>query len=72
MTPGDEYRVKAAELRAQALHEIDPQTKADREALAAAYLRLAEQAESNSKTDVVYETPPLKDHVGARVRRKRT
>jgi hypothetical protein len=29
--------------------------------MARAYLRLAEQAERNSLTDIVYETPPKKD-----------
>lgn len=61
MPPGDDYRVKASDLRAQALHEADPHIQADLEGLAAAYLRLAEQAERNSKTDIVYETPPPKD-----------
>jgi hypothetical protein len=61
MTTGDLYRTKAAELRAKALHEANPEVQAELEGLAAAYLRLAEQAERNQQLDVSYETPPPKD-----------
>ena len=57
MTPADRYRVKAGELAALARAEKDPFGKAEYVRLSQAYLRLAEQAERNSKTDVVYETP---------------
>jgi hypothetical protein len=60
MTSGDRYRVKAVELRAKAQQESNPQTQAELEGLAAAYVRLAEQAERNSLTDIVYEPPPPK------------
>ena len=60
MQQPDEYRVKAAELRAKASRERDPQLRTDLENLANAYLRLAEQAERNQRTDVSYETPPEK------------
>jgi len=60
MTAGDQYRVKAAELRARALQETSPAIQAELENLAIAYLRLAEQAERNSITDIVYEPPPPK------------
>ncbi len=58
MTSGDKYRIKAAELRAKAHNESDPAVRADLEGLAAAYIRLAEQADRNSLFDVFYE-PPL-------------
>jgi hypothetical protein len=61
MTAGNEYRVKAAEFRAKAATENDPEIKAEFESLARAYLRLAEQAERNSELDLTYETPPTKE-----------
>ncbi len=62
MTPGDEYRVKAAELHARAACENDPALKIELERLARSYLRLAEQAEQNSRLDLTYETPLRKDN----------
>jgi hypothetical protein len=58
MPPGDEYRAKAAELFAKATTEANPTAQAELETLARSYLRLAEQADRNSATDIVYETPP--------------
>ena len=58
MTPADLYRVKAVDLAALARAEKDPFGKAEYERLSLAYLRLADQADRNSQTDVVYETPP--------------
>jgi hypothetical protein len=60
MTPGDEYRVKAAELRAKAAHERDPAIRADFDNLASAFLRLAALAERNNLNDISYETPAPK------------
>jgi hypothetical protein len=57
MPPGDEYRKKAAELIARSVQEADPFQRVDLQNLAQAYLRLAEQAERNAATDIVYETP---------------
>jgi hypothetical protein len=51
MTPRDEYLLKAAELSAMAQAEIDRTDKVEFEILARAYLRLAEQAERNSRAD---------------------
>jgi len=62
MTSGDEYRVKAAELRAKAQQENRPAVQAELEGLAAAYIRLAEQADRNQLVDLSYETPPPKDN----------
>lgn len=58
MTPADQYRVKAGDLVALARAETDPFQKAEYEMLALSYLRLADQADRNSQTDVVYEPPP--------------
>jgi len=64
MTPADQYRMKAAELDAAARCETSARLKAEFEHLARAYRRLAEQAERNGRTDVVYETPTPKEGYG--------
>jgi hypothetical protein len=58
MATGDTYRIKAAELSARARGEKHPAIRGEYENLCLAYLRLADQADRNSETDVVYETPP--------------
>jgi hypothetical protein len=58
MRRGDEYRVKAADLMARGRAESDAALRGSFEQLALSYLRLAEQADRNSETDVVYEPPP--------------
>jgi hypothetical protein len=60
MGPRDAYLLRAAELSAKAQAETDPADKLEFENLARAYLRLAKQAERNSQTDIIYETPPEK------------
>jgi hypothetical protein len=62
----DEYLVKAAELRARAACESASQIQADLENLAQSYLRLALQAEQNSRLDLTYETPLPKDDSAAK------
>ena len=52
MKPWNEYRVKAAELGARAACETNPQIQAEFESLAQSYLRLALQAEQNSRLDL--------------------
>jgi hypothetical protein len=47
--------VRAEEFAARASSELDPVKRAEYEALSLGYLRLAAQAERNSKTDVVFE-----------------
>jgi len=61
---GAAYRARAAELRAEAALKVTPRHQAELEALALRYLRLAEQAEINGKTDIVYTTPPTSDKRG--------
>jgi hypothetical protein len=61
MTPASEYRMKAAHLRALARVEVRTPLGREYDRLARSYVRLAEQAERNSRTDVVYE-PPFRDH----------
>ena len=55
MTPGDAYRLKAAEINAKANQEVQPVIQSELKKLALAYLRLADQADRNAETDVVYE-----------------
>ena len=57
MASGDAYRAKAAELVGKATRETDDHNRANLYALAQSYLRLADQADRNAKTDVTYETP---------------
>jgi hypothetical protein len=56
MTTGDGYRAKALELLARADGEIDSPMRAEFESLAAAFLRLAEQAERNAAL-IEFELP---------------
>jgi hypothetical protein len=58
MTTADQYRVRAAELRAMAEKSTSATQQRLFESLAQAYANLAKQAERNSSTDLVYETPP--------------
>jgi hypothetical protein len=59
------YRQKAAELLALASTELNPNLQVGYAAMAQSYLRLAVLAESNSKNDIVYETPSVKDRQSA-------
>lgn len=61
MVPGDGYRAKALELLARADIESDTQLRAELENLAAAFLRLAEQAERNRQFDLINESLPKID-----------
>ncbi len=58
MTQTEQYRVKAVEFAAKANAEGNPDIRTQLEALSLSYRRLAEQADRNARTDVVYETPP--------------
>jgi hypothetical protein len=57
MSSADQYRARAADMTAKAKVESNPVLRAQFENLCRAYLRLAEQAERNALTDLVYETP---------------
>ena len=57
MVAGDGYRVKALELLARADGENDQTIKAEFENLAAAFLRLAEQAERNAALIIEFDLP---------------
>jgi hypothetical protein len=61
MAAGDHYRAKALELLAHVDTERDLTARSELESLAAAYLRLAEQAERNSGLAVEFDLPPGKD-----------
>jgi len=55
MTSSEQYRKLAAALRAKARDERSADLRAEWENLALCYLRLAEQAEQNGRTDATYE-----------------
>ena len=61
MAVGDHYRAKALELLAHVDTERDLTARAELESLAAAYLRLAEQAERNEGLTVEFDLPPQQD-----------
>ena len=61
MSAGDNHRAKALELLARAEIENDLTIRAEFENLAAAFLRLAEQAERNAAFVVEFELPTEKD-----------
>jgi hypothetical protein len=58
MSRSDEYRHNAANCLAVAGQTEDPTARAMLIAMARSWHRLADQADRNSKTDLVYETPP--------------
>ena len=58
MSSADNYRILAVKMRAHAQRERQPALRVEWEQLALCYIRLAEQAERNSHTDIVYEPPP--------------
>jgi hypothetical protein len=58
MTPAEQYRALASQLRARARLADTPRLMSEWEHLARCYLRLATQAEENERLDIVYETPP--------------
>ncbi len=58
MGTGDSYRKIASELRAQALKAPTDADASRIEALAQCYLRLAEQADQNSRADIWAEFGP--------------
>lgn len=55
MAPSVQYRKLAAQLRAKARVETSPLLRGEWEHLANCYIRLAQQAEQNSKADITYE-----------------
>ncbi len=57
MSVADIYRATAAQFNAKACNETDEGMQKEWVILAQAYVRLAEQAERNSKFDVGYEPP---------------
>jgi hypothetical protein len=59
MSPADRYRALAAHLRGRAGQEQSPMLRSQWVNLAQCYVRLAEQADHNSRTDIVYESDRL-------------
>ncbi len=58
MSTADHYRKIAAQLRSDALKAPNDKAAAELDHLARAYVRLAEQAEQNSRADVWAEFGP--------------
>lgn len=58
MTPADQYRTRAAQLRAMARDVASPLLRREWEHLARCYVLLAEQADKNGQTDTLYEPRP--------------
>jgi len=58
MNTADAYRVKAAELEASSRAASDPAKRIEWQNLARAYRRLAEQADLNARSYLVYEPQP--------------
>ena len=57
MTSANQYRVKAAEFLKMLKAETNPRLLVEYARMAASYFRLAELADRNARTDVVYEPP---------------
>lgn len=55
MTTADRYRALAAHLRSRASQERNLVLRGQWANLAQCYMRLAEQADANSRSDIVYE-----------------
>jgi hypothetical protein len=55
MSPADRYRALAAHLRSRATQEQSLMLRTQWANLAQCYVRLAEQADQNSRADIVYE-----------------
>lgn len=53
MTTADQYRARAAELLRRARNETSPMIRSEWENLAKSYRHLAEQADRNSRMDIV-------------------
>lgn len=58
MNKSEEYRQNAANCLTVAEQIADPATRAMLMAMARSWYALADQADRNSRLDVVYETPP--------------
>jgi hypothetical protein len=60
MATGDSYRVKAADIRARARQEANPEVRAALDQLVLAYLRLAEHTDRNAPPPPeTHAAPPM-------------
>ena len=64
MTTADRYRALAAHLHSRASQERNLVLRGQWANLAQCYMRLAEQADANSRSDIVYEFDHSKPHGG--------
>ena len=58
MSTANQYRVRAAEFAAMAKSETAPALQTEYAKMAASYIRLAELADRNARTDAVAYEPP--------------
>jgi hypothetical protein len=58
MSTEDTYRLEAAEIRRQARDERNVSTRLELELLALSFDRLADQANRNARTNILYEYDP--------------
>lgn len=71
MSAADEYRRKAAAMAAMAKRAESAKRRAEFASLELSYRRLAQLAEKNAKTDIVYQTPPRPEHHVAQQQQQR-
>jgi hypothetical protein len=62
MTSGDHYRLRAANFEVKSKNEFKAELRTEYQSLAAFYRRLAQMADQNEMTDIVYEPPPPRPH----------
>ena len=68
MSAADDYRRKAAGMAAMAKRAESAKRRAEFASLELSYRRLAQLAEKNAQTDIVYQTPPRPErHPAARL-----
>jgi hypothetical protein len=63
MNDAQRYRQKAAECLEAAEKATTHRTRMSLAALADLWIRLAQQADRNSLSDLAYETPPRREHL---------
>lgn len=71
MSAADEYRRKAAAMAAMAKRAESAKRRAEFASLELSYRRLAQLAEKNAKTDIVYQTPPRPERAVAQQQQQR-
>lgn len=71
MSAADEYRRKAVAMAAMAKRAESAKRRVEFARLELSYRRLAQLAEKNAKTDIVYQTPPRPERAVAQQQQQR-